>query len=47
LPEFVESVVDPVVATPRLTTPLDVTLPGVAVVCAAAGNAIAIANGAA
>jgi len=35
---------DAVVPVPRLTTPLSVTLPGIAAVCAEAGRATAIEN---
>jgi hypothetical protein len=38
------AIVEAVVPVPRLTTPLRVTLPGVAAVCAEAGNAAAIDN---
>ena len=37
--------IDVVVPVPRLTTPLCVTVPGVAAVCAEAGRATAIAKG--
>ena len=41
-PEVVIVAVEPPGLVPRLTTPLRVTLPGVAATCAAAGNAAAI-----